>query len=216
MARELQTSAVMNKIIKYKFSSLVLSIFCVGSGVHAQVQSQNHHRPNQFRQVSPLIYAGGKPTPSDLDYLRAIGVKTIINLEGGEYTNWPIVNKELLKIQPGESPESIKFETDLAKQLGMTELSLPLSALRMTEENEQNVIKAVAILGTTKEPVYVHCHYGIDRTGLIISVFRVIYQNESKEKVLQDWEKLRHTRQTSFLSGQLVTYFINRYVGISR
>ena len=122
----------MKNTFALRFPALVLSVLLVGAVDSAQVRLQAQEKPNEFRQVSPLVYAGGKPTAADLEYLRSLGIKIIINLQGGNYTSWTAANLGVAKIQPGEAPESIKFETDLAGCLGMSELNFPMSSLWVT------------------------------------------------------------------------------------
>lgn len=52
---------------------------------------------------------------------------------------------------------------------------------------DQIVIKAMNILSREKNgPFLIHCKYGADRTGLMSAMYRILYQNWSKEMAIDE------------------------------
>ncbi|MBL7542386.1 MAG: tyrosine-protein phosphatase [Bdellovibrionaceae bacterium] len=110
--------------------------------------------PN-FQKTTDAIYRGGRPSEQGLLYLKKAGFKTIINLENNE----PAVAKELA----------------FTKKIGINMYSAPMSHLITPNEAQVNsILKALS--DPKMYPVFVHCHYGKDRTGMIVGLYRVLMQ----------------------------------------
>ncbi len=110
--------------------------------------------PN-FQKVSDTLYRGGRPTEQGLQYLKTSGFKTIINLEN--------------------DTKSIAYELIVAKKIGLQLYSSPLSWQKAPDDKQINNILA-ALQNPQMYPIYVHCHYGMDRTGLVVGLHRVFAQ----------------------------------------
>lgn len=110
--------------------------------------------PN-FAVVAPGIYRGAAPTPAGLRRLKAMGVRTVIDL----------------RIERRGQVE----EAQAARQLGLSRLRLPMGREAPTSAQVRT------FLGTLNDPaqrpVFVHCQHGADRTGAMIGIFRVTQQN---------------------------------------
>ncbi len=105
-----------------------------------------------FGRVTPGIYRGGLPGYSGLKYLKAIGVKTILNLDGNR----------------GDARE----EAEWAHRLGIRTVSVPMSFFWKPRHRDVNRALA-ALRDPSLYPIYVHCHAGKDRTGLVVGIYRV-------------------------------------------
>jgi protein tyrosine/serine phosphatase len=111
-----------------------------------------------FAPVSPGIYRGALPGLAGLRYLKSIGVKTIINLDGDR--------------------SDARDEAAWAKHLGLRMVAVPMSFFWRPKNRDVN--KALAALRDPRlYPIYVHCHAGKDRTGLIVGLHRVEVQGMS-------------------------------------
>jgi protein tyrosine/serine phosphatase len=108
--------------------------------------------PN-FARVAPGIYRGAAPTARGLARLKAMGVRTIIDLR---------IEKK------GQAEEA-----QAAQQLGLTRLRLPMGREAPTAKQVKT------FLGTlndpAKGPVFVHCQHGADRTGAMVGIYRVTH-----------------------------------------
>ena len=115
----------------------------------------------RFHQVSPGIYRGGQPKPEGFEWLKRQGFKTIINL---------------------------RREHDERKQiatLGLNYVYLPLDA---RDEIPMNTLQTFldALTDPARQPVYVHCQRGADRTGFMVGVYRVEKEGWSAKRAYSE------------------------------
>lgn len=143
----------------------VVSFFLI-LGLSQQAQASGAHLPN-FREVeNGKIYRGGVPTSTGVEQLSKMGVKTILSIRD-------------------DDPVATKKEGKLARGLGMEFISIPLSGILSPSDAKIDAIES--ILNNPKYyPLYVHCTYGQDRTGLVIGLFRVFFQNVSPKDAYQE------------------------------
>ncbi len=107
----------------------------------------------RFFQVTPNLYRGGQPeTYEDYRFLKKLKIKTIINLIPG-----------------GEG------EQQVAKLHGMDWVGFPFLAYKTPPEALIDGILET-INDPARQPVFLHCFHGKDRTGLVIALHRVLYQ----------------------------------------
>ena len=121
--------------------------------------------PN-FEKVRDGLYRGGHPDAEGLDYLKTIGVKTIIDLEVGDFIE--------------AYPWSITEEMDGAADRGISLLRQPMSAFEPAVFGvlDGKIDAIMAMLSDPSQgPFYVHCLHGQDRTGLVIGLERVLIEN---------------------------------------
>jgi protein tyrosine/serine phosphatase len=66
-----------------------------------------------------------------------------------------------------------------------------LSRVKMEagEIRDEQVIEALRIIRTAKGPIVIHCWHGSDRTGLISAMYRILFQNWSKEESIEELMK---------------------------
>lgn len=107
----------------------------------------------RWHQVDARLFRGARPNPDDLRALRAIGIRTIVTLE--------------------EDASALAWERTLATAEGMDVVSIPVSLEREPTEEE-----ALLLLGTVlapeRQPLYLHCADGRDRTGAMVAFYRVV------------------------------------------
>ncbi|MHB9024662.1 MAG: protein tyrosine phosphatase family protein [Armatimonadota bacterium] len=121
--------------------------------------------PN-FQTVSDGIYRGAAPTYAGLQALRAMGIRTIIDLR--------------------ISPKLVKVEKKNVSELGMTWINLPMGKEAPTKQQVETLLDTLA--KAPERPVFVHCQHGADRTGCMIGIYRVQVQGWS---FAQAWAEMR-------------------------
>jgi protein tyrosine/serine phosphatase len=170
--------------------------------------------PN-FQQVTPEgdIFRGGNPIDGPrggeaMSALAALGIKTDIDLQGGDVdgsvTGWFSDQTE-----PGESSLVIKAEAELATVNHISFESIPLdSHVRVGARAGAAIHHALEILSDpSRRPVFIHCEHGVDRTGLVIALYRVIYQNWKPTDAKAEWVKSGHGFKNRLITGDLDVYF---------
>lgn len=141
--------------------------------------------PN-FLQVTNDIFRGGRPNNGDLAALKSEkNIKAVINLE----------NKQSV----------VQQEQQTARNLGLKYISSPMNASVRPTDQQVNQILA-ALQDSNNDPIFIHCHHGQDRSGLIIGLYRVEVQGWAPAKAYQEMiDNGFHTSLTA-----LDTYFRDR------
>jgi len=153
-----------------------------------------------YRIVSPGVFRGGRPGKDEkIEWLAAQGIRNIINLQGSG-----------AKFQPGEKPEEIAKSEETARRLGLGYFRRPFSSgnkYSLSPEERANVLSSVALLKqSSQHPIYLHCFFGVDRTGVTIAAFRILAQGcsfeEARDEMYREggpWTKYVTEGQLPFL-----------------
>ena len=99
-------------------------------------------------RVSPLIFRGAQPAPEGYAILKKMGIRTVLNLR---------------------TSGSEKKQVEAA---GMKSVEIPL---KMVDDiNRGKMDRIVAIMADpANQPVFVHCKFGKDRTGIVVAAYRM-------------------------------------------
>ena len=115
--------------------------------------------PN-FHRVSPELYRGAQPSYLGFEYLRTLGIKTIINLR------------------------SFHSDYDNVQRLGMSYEHIYMKPWHPEKEDVVRFLKIVT--DPQRAPIFLYCHHGSDRTGLMVAVYRSAVCGWTKEAALQE------------------------------
>jgi len=115
--------------------------------------------PNLHRLTEDL-YRGAQPTAEGMRRLEEMGMKTVVNLR------------------------SLHSDRDELAGTGLAYEHIHVSALRIKDEEVLRFLKIVA--DQDRAPVFVHCHRGADRTGLMCAVYRVAVCGWTKEEAIRE------------------------------
>ena len=115
---------------------------------------------NWYR-VDADVFRSEQPTRAAFEEMRAKGIRTVINL------------------RHDLSDES------LTSGLGFGLVEIPIRAWGFSEDEIVKVLKAVQ---AAPKPVLVHCQMGSDRTGVVIAMYRVVFQGWTKKDALAELE----------------------------
>ena len=99
-------------------------------------------------RVAPGIFRGAQPTPEGYATLKAMGVRTVINL----------------RTRHGERKA--------AKAAGMRYVEIPMSFWKDVDPAVVRIALS-AMTDPANQPVFVHCSRGTDRTGVVMAVYRM-------------------------------------------
>jgi len=137
----------------------------------------------RLREVVPgVVYRSGQLTAEGFaDAVTEHGIGTIVNLQD-EYPD-PDIPKSYL------NRDTIK-ESELCRQLGVRYVYIPpdlISRRRVPEERPAAIDKMLALLDDPATyPVLIHCKAGLHRTGVMIAVYRMEYQNWDPREALRE------------------------------
>jgi len=155
--------------------------------VLAQRHEAPHHHVSEvgdlpnFHESAPGIYRGGAPTEKGLSQLKAMGIRTIIDLR---------IEKK------GQEEEA---KTSAA--LGMSRVRIPMGREAPTKKQ---VAMFLAILNDpAQKPVFVHCQHGADRTGAMIGIYRVTHDGWTFDQAYAEMRKYGFKKDLSELKGSV-------------
>jgi len=112
-----------------------------------------------FYKLDDHVYRSAQPDEAGFEYLKTLGIKNILNLR--DYHN--------------DDPGS--------KKPGMNLFRVPMDAGKI---KTADVVTALRFIKQSQGPVLIHCWHGSDRTGTISALYRIVFQNWSKEEALDE------------------------------
>lgn len=115
--------------------------------------------PNCFK-VSEQLYRGGQPTAEGVKELKKLGITTIVNLR--------------------------KVHSD-RDEIGDTPIRYEHITMTPWHPEEKEVVRFLKIVTNPQmTPVFVHCEYGSDRTGMMVALYRIAFQDWTKEEAIRE------------------------------
>ena len=128
----------------------------------------NYAELPRFQQVSEKLYRGGQPRSGGLERLRELGINTIINLRGTSKTT--------------------RAEEVEARALGFNYFNVALPNWgRPKDTRVDRILKLIAAPENGK--VLVHCKDGVDRTGMIVAIYRMTHERRTRNEALVEAER---------------------------
>ena len=118
--------------------------------------------PNCF-QLTTNFYRGAQPTKEGMAALKAMGVKTVVNLRALH------------------SDQSRLLDVDLKAE------RLKLEPWHVRDVDAIAFLKIVA--NTNNWPVFVHCERGADRTGTMCALYRIAFCDWRKEDAIREMKE---------------------------
>ena len=161
----------------FRFGSPFLFLVClVWSGLPIQVFAEEPattpstwakaiEKPGlpNLHQINEQLYRGAQPEKEGYRELAKMGIKTIICLRESE--------PDLKAIQEA------KLEC----------VHIPMKTWNPTNKQVLKFLKTVT--DKSKQPIYIHCKHGSDRTGTMCAIYRVAVDGWSKEDAIQEMTK---------------------------
>lgn len=119
---------------------------------------------DNFAEVAPGIFRGAQPDAEGFRALKGLGICTIVNLRGKH------------------------DDTHDAGPLGMSVVEIPMSAKLTIEPPTETEVREFldAVLDPAKQPVFVHCAGGRDRTGTMCALYRIEVDGWTPEKAYDE------------------------------
>lgn len=122
-----------------------------------------------FRPVTDEIFRGARPGEAGMLALAKLGIKVDLDLE--------------------DDDEAVGDESNLARELGMRFVSMPMSGFWAPDDHEVDRILRI-LEDPSNYPVFVHCEHGQDRTGLVVGLYRVFSQKWEPQDAYREMREL--------------------------
>lgn len=110
-------------------------------------------------KISADLYRSEQPGKAEFAQLSQLGIVSVLNLR------------------------ERNTDKEKAKTTKLVLYHVPMEA---EDIKDADVVAALKILRDCEKPVLVHCKHGADRTGLIIAMCRIVFQNRTKEEALDE------------------------------
>jgi protein tyrosine phosphatase (PTP) superfamily phosphohydrolase (DUF442 family) len=117
-----------------------------------------------FLKLAPDLYRGGQPSEEGFNYLKSLGVKTIVNFRNEEWM--------------------IKWEKSKAEQYGMDYINIPWQIYQKSDPKVMERFFQV-LEDKSKRPLFFHCQHGVDRTGVMTALYYIKYEGYSPQEAYQ-------------------------------
>lgn len=132
-----------------------------------------------FCEVQPkVLWRGAKPDKNTSAWLIDSGVKTIINLE------W--LYDDIDTLHEAKVNNAGLYQLDYFR----VKTWEPLYAFAH-DAADDDVIHFLAIAKQAKQPMYVHCRAGENRTGVMIAAYKIILQNQDMTAVVNEMQSYK-------------------------
>lgn len=139
--------------------------------------------PNSGR-INEHLYRGAQPRDPGLLELKKLGITTIVNLRQ-------------------EDPAKIDWEQKRADSLGIH--FVHISVNEWSAPTNEQVAQFLSIFrDNPQEKVFVHCHFGEDRTGVFVASYRMAFEKLPADQALKEmryfgFNSLFHPAMISFV-----------------
>lgn len=110
-------------------------------------------------QVSDSVYRSEQPTKADFIALEQAGIKSVLNLR------------------------FLHKDTDAITKSNLKYYHIPMLAFYM---EYHKFVLAMKLIKTSPKPILVHCQHGSDRTGAVIALYRIVFQNWTKQAAIRE------------------------------
>ncbi len=118
--------------------------------------------PN-LHKVNDKLYRGAQPTAEGIRSLEKLGIKTIICLR------------------------SEHSDQEILRGSGLILEQIPMNAW---DVNEDAIVRFLRVAtDKSRQPVFVHCQHGADRTGTMCAAYRVVVDGWTKQEAVNEMTK---------------------------
>ncbi len=110
-------------------------------------------------RIDEGVYRSEQPNVRDFSLLEAYGIREVLSLRfwHGDY-----------------------------RKARNTSLQLHHLKVHAHSLREYEVMQALQIIRNRKGPILIHCWHGSDRTGAVVAMYRIVFQNVSKEAAIEE------------------------------
>ena len=112
-----------------------------------------------FFQLDDKVYRCAQPDKKGFKALEQLGIRNVLNLRDHH------------------------SDDDEAKGSGLKLYRVDMGAGDIQTED---VVKALRVIRLSDAPIVIHCWHGSDRTGVISAMYRIVFQNWSKEDAIDE------------------------------
>lgn len=122
----------------------------------------------RFHQVSERLFRGGQPRAGGIRRLAELGINTVVNLRGAS--------------------DRTRSDEAEARSLGLSYFNVPLPTWGRPDDARVRLVAEI-IAAPESGRVFVHCKDGVDRTGTVVALYRIIHEGWKTDDALAEAER---------------------------
>lgn len=116
-------------------------------------------------KISDVLFRGAQPTEKGFAELKKLGVTTVVDLRG--------------------NGRDVAWERRVTQSAGLRFVHIPVRG--WSPPSNEQVARFLKIFhDDPSERVFVHCYYGDDRTGVMVSAYRIAMQNWTARDAIRE------------------------------
>ncbi|MFJ5300689.1 dual specificity protein phosphatase family protein [Pseudomonas sp. NPDC088368] len=158
------------RLIAPLLATLLATSFCALA--QAGDTSSSTPRPSQWAQpidthynlyqMTPTLYRSRQPDAAAQPLLKQLGVATVLDFIKESDSKW-------------------------LSDPSVAQVQIPLQTVHV---DDADIIQSLRAIQTAQEkgPVLMHCKHGLDRTGLVAAMYRIVVQGWTKQAALDEME----------------------------
>ena len=157
MQNSQQRKLSYRRLLVYRLSAALLLLMSFTTDAEG---ADDYPELPKIHQISERLYRGAQPRRGGIRRLTELGINTVINLRGaGAHT---------------------RADEAEARSFGLNYFNIPLPV--WGRPNDADVRRVMEIINAPESGrVFVHCKDGVDRTGMIVALYRISRESWSTE-----------------------------------
>ena len=163
----------------------LLFLFLIQSVSYAEINTIEEEiladNIRNFYKVSDGIYRSAQPDRKSMELMDIIGVKTVINLR--------------------------RYHSDI-NEAKNTSLKLERVKMNPGKIKDEDIAEILTIIKNSDKPVLIHCWHGSDRTGVVVAMYRIIFEGYSKDEAIRELREDKYGYHEN-IYGNIVKYIRN-------
>jgi protein tyrosine phosphatase (PTP) superfamily phosphohydrolase (DUF442 family) len=118
---------------------------------------------SNFAKVSDGLWRGAQPDARGFAELKKLGVRTVVNLR------------------------TSSSDREALAGLGLDYVELPIQPHQLEVDEVVSFLKVAT--DPARQPVFVHCKHGADRTGTMVAMYRIVEQGWPRERAMAELDR---------------------------
>lgn len=166
-------------MISTRLAKIIILSACLGISLTSfkNIDPPERKLPSHFDNLYMInndLYRSDQPSGKGMEYLDSIGIQVIINF----------------RHQQTDSKKATGYSNNL--------IHYPINTNRI---NANDIYQVLKLIRNSPKPVLIHCKHGSDRTGAIIAAYRMVEQNWTTEKAIEELRQEKYGYHEGWFSN---------------
>lgn len=118
-------------------------------------------KASNLYRITPQLYRSAQIDKKDIALLQSLGIKTVVSLR------------------------ALHSDRKLFKNSGIRMGRIKVIIWKINDDHVVRALRAIRV-AEKDGAVLLHCQHGADRTGLVSAMYRILYQNWTREQALDE------------------------------